>query len=108
MHTEHQNCSDACYQCAVACEHCAACCLNEENLAMMRNCIKLDMQCSALCRLTGQFMALESGYLQPLCRVCIDICKACAEECSKHQNEHCQQCAQACRTCAQACLQMVA
>ncbi|CAM7320510.1 four-helix bundle copper-binding protein [Phytobacter diazotrophicus] len=108
MHSEHQDCIDACYQCAIACEHCAASCLNEDDLAMMRNCIKLDVQCSALCRLVAQFMTLESDHIMPLCRICVDVCRACAEECGRHQHAHCQQCAQACRACAQACLQMVA
>ncbi|CAI8724014.1 MULTISPECIES: four-helix bundle copper-binding protein [Kosakonia] len=108
MHTEHQRCAEACYQCAAACEHCALSCLQEKNIDMMRECIKLDVQCAALCRLAGQFMALESKHLLSLCRICVDVCKACAEECSKHQLQHCQQCAKRCRVCAEACLQMTA
>ncbi|MGP3593685.1 four-helix bundle copper-binding protein [Vagococcus sp. WN89Y] len=77
-------------------------------MAMMRECIKLDVQCASLCRLAGQFMALESEHLQQVCRLCVDVCRACAEECGKHQHDHCQRCAQACRECAETCLRMVA
>ena len=73
MLTHYQDCIDACYLCAAACDNCAASCLNEENLDMMRDCIRLDMQCANLCRLSAQFMALNSESAKKLCTVCAEI-----------------------------------
>jgi hypothetical protein len=44
MSDEYKKCIESCYLCAAACDNCAASCLEEENLEMMRECIKLDMQ----------------------------------------------------------------
>ncbi|HBV1513596.1 hypothetical protein SS59_09625 [Enterobacter hormaechei subsp. xiangfangensis] len=67
MLDEYKKCIEACYLCATACDNCAASCLDEENLEMMRECIKLDMQCANICRLAAQFMTLNSGSAQDLC-----------------------------------------
>lgn len=77
MLDEYKKCIEACYLCATACDNCAASCLDEENLEMMRECIKLDMQCANICRLAAQFMTLNSGSAQDLCRLCADVCQKC-------------------------------
>ena len=43
---------------------------------MMRECIRLDMQCANTCRLTAQFMTLNSESVQQLCQFCADISSA--------------------------------
>lgn len=75
---------------------------------MMKNCIRLDTQCAAMCRLAAQFMALGSDYASQICRLCVELCKACAQECARHEHQHCQDCARACNACADACLKMAA
>ena len=90
MLDEYKKCIEACYLCATACDNCAASCLDEENLEMMRECIKLDMQCANICRLAAQFMTLNSGSAQDLCRLCADVCQKCGDECGKHEHDHCQ------------------
>ena len=99
---------EACYLCAAACDNCAASCLKEEKLDMMRDCIRLDMQCANICRLAAQFMALNSDSANKLCAICAEICQQCGDECSKHQHDHCQDCARACHHCAEACRNMAA
>lgn len=101
-------CIDACYRCADACDHCSVACLSEDNVKEMERCIRLDMDCAAVCRLTAEVMARESECHILVCRLCEKICTACAEESGKHQHEHCQNCAQQCRECAQLCQQMAA
>jgi len=103
-----QKCIEACYLCAAACDHCAASCLEEENLDMMRNCIRMDMQCASICRAAAQFMALNSESAKTLCKLCADICQQCGDECGKHEHDHCQACAKACRHCAEQCRKMAA
>ena len=41
---QYQACIDECNACAAACNYCAAACLQEENVADMRECIRLDAQ----------------------------------------------------------------
>ena len=108
MNTTLQECIAACYKCAAACDYCASSCLNEPDIDMMRNCIKTDIECSAVCRLAAQLMGMKSEYHKQQCRLCVDICRACAEECARHEHEHCKHCAEACRQCADACLRMLA
>ena len=73
---------------------------------MMTGCIRLDMDCAAICRLAAGYMARGSEFAHELCRLCAEICEACGRECGKHPQEHCQACAQACRRCATECNRM--
>jgi len=73
MQINHAECIEACYKCAAACDYCAASCLKEEQMDMMRECIRLDMQCANICRLAAQFMAFESEFAKSLCQVCAEI-----------------------------------
>lgn len=73
---------------------------------MMAECIRLDIDCAAICRLAAGYMARGSEFAGDICQVCADICEACGAECAKHSHAHCQACAQACDRCAQECRQM--
>lgn len=100
---DYQSCIDTCNNCASACNHCAASCTREEDVEMMAKCIRLDMECAALCTATATLMSLGSDKSKELCRICADLCIECAEECEKHHHDHCLQCAAACRECASQC-----
>ncbi len=89
--------------CAAACEMCADACLDEENVKMMVNCIRLDRDCAKICYTTASFIASNSNHAQHLVDECMEICGKCAEECAQHDHDHCQQCAEACRDCEEAC-----
>lgn len=101
-----QSCIDACNSCAVACDFCAASCLAENDVKMLARCIRLDMDCAAICRLAVGYMARGSELAGRICGTCAEVCEACAQECEKHSMEHCRQCAQACRHCAEECRRM--
>ncbi|KTT17996.1 four-helix bundle copper-binding protein [Pseudacidovorax intermedius] len=103
---DHTDCIDACNACAVACNHCAASCLREPDPGAMAGCIRLDMDCAAVCQLAAAAMARGSEHAAAICTLCARICEACAAECAQHDMDHCQACAQACRDCAQACRAM--
>ena len=106
---QFQECIDACMACAVACSNCAIACLEEENVGELRQCIRLDLECAAVCRAAAEVMSMQGTSSAHLCRVCADICSACADECSKHAEmgmDHCRECAEACRKCAEACESM--
>ena len=102
------DCLRACHACADACNYCSVACLDEDNVATMASCIKLDIDCAALCSLAAGFMARKSTHAKSICLACAKICEDCAEECDKHDHEHCKDCAKACRECAAACQKMAA
>jgi hypothetical protein len=70
---------------------------------MMAECIRLDIDYAAICRLAAGYMARGSDFALEVCGVCADLCEACGAECEKHDHEHCRACAQACRRCADEC-----
>ena len=94
---------DACYRCASACDDCTAACLEEDNLTMLATCIRLDIQCAAVCRLLALYLHHDSQFIPALAKLCRSVCQSCAEECAQHEHDHCQACADACQACAQAC-----
>lgn len=90
-------------RCATACSSCASACIADGRLPEMEKCIRLNLDCSALCRFTSGVLASDTQFAHDFCYVCARVCDACAEECGRHTAGHCQACSDACRTCAQAC-----
>lgn len=72
----------------------------------MARCIRLDIDCSAICRLAAGYMARDSTFARQICGICADICEACGAECARHSMAHCQECAEACSRCAEECRNM--
>jgi hypothetical protein len=107
-HEEYGSCIDACYACAAVCDHCAVACLDESDPKPMAECIKLDVDCAAICRLAAGYMARGSSQVAAICRTCAEICDACGAECERHDHDHCKECAEACRRCAEECRRMAA
>lgn len=93
--------------CAAACNRCATACLEEQEVKMLANCIRLDIDCAELCILTASFVARSSAHAKVTLQLCMDLCKACADECEKHasKHDHCRLCAEACRVCMELCQQ---
>ncbi|RFA27940.1 four-helix bundle copper-binding protein [Alkalilimnicola ehrlichii] len=107
-HDKYRSCIDACYACAAACDHCAAACLQEQDVNMLAECIKLDIDCAEICRLAAGYMARDSAKVSAICKLCAELCDTCAAECEQHEHGHCKECAQACRRCAEECRKMAA
>lgn len=105
-HEQYASCIAACNDCADACDHCATACLDEKNVTAMARCIKLDIDCAALCRLAASYMARGSELASVICEACAQVCEECGEECAQHKMDHCQKCAEACRRCAEECRRM--
>ena len=98
---------DTLNSCVIECNHCAMACLDENEVKMMARCIKLDIDCADICRLTASLLARGSEHGEHLLKECAGICNACAQECEKHSNmEHCRTCAEVCRHCAEECSAM--
>lgn len=89
-------------ECVIACNHCFSSCLEEEDVKMMKDCIKLDKECAEVCQFTI-IMLHNSRFVGQYLDLCIQVCEACAEECGKHDNDHCKHCAEVCKKCADTC-----
>lgn len=106
-HEQFASCIAACNDCADACDHCASACLQERNVADLARCIRLDLDCAAICRVAAGAVARGSELAPQICQACADVCDACAQECERHTKMiHCKECADACRRCADECRRM--
>ena len=98
---------EALNNCATECSHCAMACLDEQDVKMLTACIKLDIDCAEVCRVTASLLSRGSEHGIHLLKECAELCDACAEECDKHSYmEHCKRCAVVCRDCAEECIAM--
>lgn len=106
MHTssKYQSVIQALNACAAACDHCYDACLQEQDIKMMARCIRLDRDCSEICKLTASALSRNSEVAKTLLQACADICRECGIECASHQKmDHCRECAEACKACEEAC-----
>lgn len=100
--------------CAQTCTQCADACLAEDGVAELRRCIRLDLDCAALCAATAAILGRrtegDGTVIRAAVDACVAACEACAAECERHaaMHEHCRLCAEACRQCADACRQVMA
>ena len=108
-------CIAAATECALVCTVCADACLGEEDVKAQVKCIRLNLDCAAVCRLTAELLARPSRRDEPALHAqldaCIRMCTACGDECGRHAAmgmEHCAVCAESCRACADACRKMAA
>lgn len=105
-HEQHQELLQTLHECMAACNHCYDACLQEEDLNMMADYIRLDRECADMCGFLEQAITRNSPFIKELAAVCATICESCGKECEQHSHEHCQKCAKACFKCAEACRQV--
>lgn len=108
MNEQLQRVMDTAYACLQACNHCYNECLKEEDIDMMRECIRLDRECADMCLMVLSYAGREGVLQHDLISLCEKICQACGNECAQHEHmEHCQECAKACFACADACREYI-
>src|SRR5918998_6021849 len=108
-------CIEVSVSCAQACTACADACLSEsdEQLPMLRKCIRSDENCADMCNATARMLSRHTGYdanvTRTVLQACIVVCRSCGDECASHasRHEHCRVCAEACRRCEQACQELI-
>lgn len=103
---KHEELLHALHECMVACNHCYDACLQEEDVKMMVDCIRLDRECADFCSFFEQAVARNTSFISELAATCATICEACGMECNQHEHKHCQACAGACFACAKICRQV--
>ena len=102
-HEQYQELIQTLHDCMAECNHCYDACLQEDDVKMMAECIRLDRECADICAFLEQALTRNTQFASELAAVCAKICEACGNECKKHDAEHCQRCAEACFKCAEAC-----
>jgi len=108
-----ETCLEACLACEQACTACADACLVEEDVHRLVRCIRLNLDCAAVCSVTARVLSRQtappSDLIQQQLATCTAFCKACAVECEghAHRHEHCRVCAEACRACESACRALI-
>ena len=106
-------CIEACIACAQACTICAAACLDEEDIDMLRLCIRRDLDCADLCAtmatVASRGRGADGAVMRALLEATARSTALTAEECGKHEHHgHCKACAEAARRCEAACQGAVA
>jgi hypothetical protein len=102
-------CLKACHDCAATCTICADACLSEDQVPMLRRCIRLNLDCADICAATASVLARQTqpdpAVLRAQLQACAAACRSCGDECASHaqHHEHCRVCAESCRRCADAC-----
>ena len=102
-------CIDECSACEALCTACADASMAEEDVAEMRKCIRLCLDCADLCGTTRRLLTRQTDSIAATSRaqvsLCGELCAACAEECERHaqHHDHCRICAEECRRCEDAC-----
>ena len=104
------DCVDACAACGLTCTSCADACDGEtEHLEALRRCVRLNLDCAAICFATASVLSRQFSPDKNIFRVQVEACEvacaACAAECERHAeaHEHCRVCAQICRRCEEQC-----
>lgn len=104
---------EECYDCGQSCITCADACVGEQEVAHLKQCIRLNLDCADISFTAATISTRRTGSNEALIRsmleTCVIACRLSAEECQKHAQsyEHCRICADACRSCEQACQQAV-
>ncbi|MED3971712.1 four-helix bundle copper-binding protein [Priestia megaterium] len=106
-HENYRTVIQTLHECMTACNHCYNSCLKEENVVMMVECIRLDLECADICGYLEQALERGTPFVPELAQVCAAICENFGNECKKHDHDHCQKCADACLKCADECKKLV-
>jgi hypothetical protein len=107
-------CITACVECAQTCSSCADACLAEQQVAELRKCIRLNLDCADVCDATGRILLRQTepdwALVRSQLEACAQACRVCEKECERHagHHEHCRVCSESCRRCAEACEALLA
>src|SRR5256885_1584617 len=80
-------CIEECLDCAASCTACADACLGESELAELRGCVRLNLDCADACEATGRIVTRQTSpdlrLIKATVEACAVACLACAEECDR-------------------------
>ena len=103
------HCIEVCLRCATSCTACADECLDEPELADMRHCIRLNLDCADVVGTIARLLSRRGEPDLSTLRACLEagtsIANACASETLKHASsyEYCRLTAEICAACGREC-----
>ncbi len=106
-------CLAACTECEQICIACADACLEEDEVAALRQCIRIDQDCADLCAATARMIQRQAhpdaALWQATLLACAQACRSCSAECMKHESAHahCRLCREACDRCERTCMELL-
>ncbi len=75
-------CIEECLDCAASCTACADACLGESELAELRGCVRLNLDCADACEATGRIVTRQTSpdlrLIKATVEACAVACLACA------------------------------
>jgi hypothetical protein len=80
--------------------------MDEPEPQAFAGCVRVTLDCAAICRLVAELIARDSRFTREMYLVCARVCDATAAECEKHAADHCQVSVEICRNCADECRRM--
>ena len=107
-------CIDECGACLATCTVCADADLAEDDVADLRHCARLCLDCADACgatlRIIGRQTDPDPASQGATLEACLAACRASADECHRHahHHEHCRLCEDQCRRCIEACEELLA
>src|ERR1700690_2093108 len=110
-HIDHApfHCIELCFDCSKASAACADACVGEDSVVELRQCIRLNLDCSDICSAMGSVASRRTGsnavFIRSMLETCAEGGRLCGDECDRHgdHHEHCRVCAEVCRDCERAC-----
>ena len=80
-------CIDHCLACLQSCTACADADLAEDDVAEMRRCIRICLDCADVCDATARLLSRQTEYVAETARAqvasCWELCAICARECER-------------------------
>ena len=80
----------ACFGCAESCMMCADACLGEGQVDELRRCIRLNLDCAAVCIATGEVAARQTDPDRRLLSAQLQACIAASEVCGPGMQPACE------------------
>src|SRR5258708_15327296 len=101
---DYSSALEALSACEQVCSDCADACLGETaHLAILRRCIRINLDCAEVCATTARLLSRHtetaSAIVHAQLHACVLACQICGDECEMHADIHnyCRICPETCR-----------
>lgn len=99
-------------ECAQLCTMCADSSLGADDVAALKDCVRLALDCADMCSAVAGTLArrtaADPNYARSAVELCRLSCSLCAQECEKHPGlDACRVCAEACRRAEKVCTELL-
>jgi ketopantoate reductase len=93
--------------CAQACYECVDAGLGTPDSREKKDCLKLLMECAAMCQTAATLMSMDGKFIKRQCALCAEVCEVAARACTNVDDAPFQKCAEVCAGCEAAMREMM-